>query len=113
MCHRLERQDVHLLGHDNFYFSSGFGTIYMWKIRQGLHDGRLESFVRLCTNFQHSSMCLQLQWQNADLIRISLYRFKFTLLCFSNYSFGISRNTVQGLTINSPIPLRQKDKLLL
>jgi len=29
MCHRLERHDVHLLGHDNFYLSSGFGTIYI------------------------------------------------------------------------------------
>lgn len=58
MCHRLGRQDVHLLGHDNFYLSSGFGTIYMGKIRQGLHDGRLESFVRLCTNYNGKMLTL-------------------------------------------------------
>jgi len=76
MCHRLELQDVHLLGHDNCIsllalvgFIFGKIRLFFLLVQQGLYDGRLESFVRLCTIFQHSSMCLELQGKILTLFK--------------------------------------------
>jgi hypothetical protein len=85
MCLPVGRHDVHLLGQDQLYLSSGFDGMFIWNNTSTifpsgvkkiyLHDGRIESFVRLCTNFQHTILYLYLQWQNADLVQISLYQF--------------------------------------